>query len=66
MTNGDDTKYYAMVLTMAAHMADGDVERAVRERALTALVDAVTEESRRRARCRDCDAEAAVRVRSRW
>lgn len=58
-TGLDDTKYFALVATIATRAS-----AQAQARALERLVDAVTAESARRARCRDTDLQAATRVRA--
>ncbi len=62
----DDAKFYAMVLTMAAHVDGAHGRDALVSSALERLSRAVVVEERLRARCRDLDVRAATRLRADW
>ena len=60
----DDSKFYAVMMMLAEHCPQTPAQKALRERALEKLAEAVLLESDARARCRDTDVAAATRVRA--
>lgn len=62
----DDSKFYAMVLTMAAHVDVENGRDGLVSGALERLTRAIVDEERLRGRCRDLDVRAATRLRADW
>ena len=63
-TGKDDVKFFAMAVVMAGWMDEADDRAFYGERALGRLIQAVTEETRLRGRCRDTHLDATLRLRA--